>query len=66
MQVEQLLETSLFLKYWNILLTIAFIFILSKWIWNKKGIFRKATYEDSTEEIHGGYLYEIYNQIHTL
>lgn len=66
MQVEQLLETSLFLKYWNILLTIAFIFILSKWMWNKKIFFRKSTYEDSTEEIHGGYLYEIYNKIHTL
>ncbi|XP_061395921.1 iodotyrosine deiodinase [Musca vetustissima] len=36
MAVEQILETSIFLKYWNVILTITLMGILSKWLWNKR------------------------------
>uniref|UniRef100_A0A1I8M2S9 Nitroreductase domain-containing protein n=1 Tax=Musca domestica TaxID=7370 RepID=A0A1I8M2S9_MUSDO len=50
MELDEILETSVFLKYWNVVLTILLIGILSKWLWNRKG-HKQIEREDEDNEI---------------
>lgn len=56
MELDEILETSIFLKYWNVVLTIVLIGILSKWLWNRKG-HKQIEREDEDNEILGKFFF---------
>lgn len=56
MELDEILETSVFLKYWNVVLTIVLVGILSKWLWNRKG-HKQIEREDEDKEILGKFFF---------
>ncbi|XP_073838682.1 iodotyrosine deiodinase [Musca autumnalis] len=51
MEWQEILETSVFLKYWNVLLTVILVAIISKWIWNRRGTKELPKNHETNEEI---------------